>query len=126
MLEPKARAAYVHQTGVQVNTACVEHDVHSWMKASLDGISADGSLVLEIKCPGHADHAVALSGRVPDKYLPQLQHLLAVTGALRCDYWSFDGSRGVLIEVWPDPGYFELLFRREAAFWKCVTDGTRP
>ena len=125
-LEPEARALYIRTTRAQVEPACLEHGTHPWMRGSLDGISADGDLVLEVKCPGAADHAGALRGEVPAKYVPQLQHLLAVSGAGVCHYWSYRDGAGTLIEVAPDPGYILRLLERERDFWRHVLEDRRP
>jgi putative phage-type endonuclease len=125
-LEPEARALYIRTTRVRVEPACLEHGARPWMRGSLDGISADGRVVLEVKCPGAPDHAVAARGDVPAKYLPQLQHLLAVSGAQVCHYWSYRDGEGTLIEVVPDPGYIRRLVERERDFWRHVLDDRRP
>ena len=125
-LEPVARARYTAVTGVRVAPVCLEHPAHDWMRGSLDGLSDDGGVVLEIKCPGARDHAVARAGAVPAKYVPQLQHLLAVARAPLCHYWSFRDGEGVLIEVAPDPGYIAGLIERERRFWGLVLADRRP
>jgi putative phage-type endonuclease len=125
-LEPEARALYIRTTRVRVEPVCLEHGAHPWMRGSLDGISADGSVVLEVKCPGATDHAVALRGDVPAKYVPQLQHLLAVSDAEVCHYWSYRDGEGTLIEVAADPGYIRRLVERERDFWQHVLDDRCP
>ena len=49
-LEPSARAAYIEETGVRVKPACLQSTEYDWMRASVDGIGADGIPVVEIKC----------------------------------------------------------------------------
>lgn len=125
-LEPEARELYIRRTGIAVAPLCLEHGTLRWMRGSLDGISADGLVVLEVKCPGAADHAVARRGLVPPKYVPQLQHLLAVAGAEVCHYWSYRDGEGLLIEVAPEPAYIERLVERERGFWDHVLADRRP
>ena len=107
-LEPLARLAYVNHTGIDVEPVCVQSREHPWMRASLDGLSADGRHVVEIKCPGEKDHRLAASGCVPEKYYAQLQHILAVTGLGEIYYWSFRFDHTVLLKVDRDDG----LYRR--------------
>jgi len=126
VLEPEARERYIRATGVHVEPVCLEHATRDWMRASLDGLSADGEVVVEIKCPGGADHGRALDGEVPDKYVPQLQHLLAVSGAGLCHYWSYRDGEGALIEVVPDRAYIRRLVEREHEFWRHVVADRRP
>ena len=125
-LEPVARERYVRATRLPVEPVCLEHGAHRWMRGSLDGLSSDGSVVLEIKCPGEADHGVARRGAVPEKYLPQLQHLLAVSGARVCHYWSYRDGEGALVEVAPERRYIRELIERERRFWQHVLDDRRP
>jgi putative phage-type endonuclease len=125
-LEPVARDLYVRTTRVRVEPICLEHGTHAWMRGSLDGLNADGSVVVEIKCPGERDHSVARHGQVPAKYVPQLQHLLAVSAARVCHYWSYRDGAGTLVEVEPDPGYIDELIARERDFWRHVVEGRRP
>jgi len=125
-LEPEARARYIRVTGTHVEPVCLEHTSRNWMRASLDGLSADGGTAVEIKCPGAADHEIALAGGVPEKYLPQLQHLLAVSGARVCHYWSYRDGEGALVEVAPDRAYARRLVERELEFWRHVLADRRP
>ena len=125
-LEPVARALYVRTTGLPVEPICLEHGTHRWMRGSFDGLSADGRVALEVKCPGVSDHCTALRGRVPEKYVPQLQHLLAVSGARVCHYWSYRDGEGALIEVAPDRDYIKQLTERERDFWQHVLENRRP
>jgi len=125
-LEPEARARYIARTGIRVAPLCLEHGTLRWMRGSLDGISDDGRVVLEVKCPGAADHDVARRGAVPPKYVPQLQHLLAVAGAGVCHYWSYRDGEGVLVEVAPDAAYTGRLIGQEQEFWRRVLEDRRP
>jgi len=120
-LEPVARKAYVSQTGIVVEPMCVQSREHAWMRASLDGLSDDGQHVVEIKCPGEKDHDLAAAGRVPDKYYPQLQHILAVTGLGEIYYWSFRFGHTVLLKVERDGPFIAELIEKEVAFWTRVS-----
>jgi putative phage-type endonuclease len=81
-LESFARRAYESQTGIQMEPLCQVHEEFEWMRASLDGVSFDGSMLLEVKCPLNLrDHASVQEGRVPSQYHAQLQHQLEVSGA---------------------------------------------
>src|SRR5215469_8670015 len=126
-LEAAARAAYEARTAEIMEPHCVSHDHLSWMRASLDGLNFERSLVLEIKCPlNRRDHDLAAEGRIPTHYYAQLQHQLEVSRARELHYWSFDGRRGVLVKVFPDEGYIERLVRTEEDFWRSVTENRWP
>lgn len=125
-LEEKARLAFEKATGVVIFPRVVQSTVHEWMIASLDGIDIDQAILVEIKCPGKVDQALAHEGKVPEKYYPQLQHQLAATDLDLGFYYSFDGSQGVLIEVKKDKAYIEQMLEKEAAFFQCVQSDTPP
>lgn len=125
-LEPIAREAFIKQTGVPVVKITVQHDDYDWMIASLDGINTDHKVVVEIKCPGELDHRVAQDGKVPMKYYPQLQHQLAVTGYDLAYYYSFDGTRGVVVDVERNDEYIAAMIEQEKLFMECLRTMTAP
>lgn len=113
-LEPVARAAYEEQTGLVMEPLVMEDGAYS---ASLDGLTLEGDLLLEIKCPLRGTRSDlwqdVSQGEVPEHYLVQVQHQLMVTGAEIAHLWVFDGSKGVLAEITPD----EELMRRIRQGW---------
>ena len=126
-LERVARLAYEREVGIQMEPLCLVHDQLEWMRASLDGLSFDGSTVLEIKCPTNVrDQDAAKAGSVPPHYYAQLQHQLEVARAEELHYWSFDGSMGSLVRVRPDGDYLKRLLDAEAAFWRLVRENVWP
>ena len=126
-LERFARRAYERQTGILMEPLCLVHQEFEWMRASLDGLSFDGSTLLEIKCPlSLRDRTSAQEGRIPSQYHAQLQHQLEVSGAERAHYWSFNGTDGILIEMHPDREYAKRLVEAEAAFWQLVKENRWP
>jgi len=126
-LERLARQAYEREVGIQMEPLCLVHDELEWMRASLDGLSFDGTTVLEIKCPTNVrDQSAARAGSVPPHYYAQLQHELEVSRAEELHYWSFDGSKGSLVRVRPDRDYLKRLLDAEAAFWRLVRENLWP
>lgn len=119
-LEPVARVEFEFETGISVQPACYLHPEHDWLAASLDGISIDESVLVEIKCPGLKTHSEALGGKVPVLYYPQMQHQLAtVTTANKGYYWSYTDVpdvKSVLLDVFPDYEYIERMLAREKLF----------
>ncbi len=106
---------------------CLVHQDFDWMRASLDGLSFDGSTLLEIKCPlSLRDRTSAQEGRIPSQYHAQLQHQLEVSGAEQAHYWSFHGTVGFLIQIRPDREYAKRLVEAEAAFWQLVKENRWP
>lgn len=125
-LEPVARAWYEDKMGIAVTPCCVEHDTITFMRASLDGLSIFGDLLVEIKCPSQSDHALAVQGTVPYPYWVQMQHQFYVTGLSEGHYVSFDGTDGVVLPVRVDPDFQILMVEREQAFMDCIELGEEP
>ncbi len=126
-LERLARRVYEQRIGIQMEPACLVHQEHDWMRASLDGISFDGDIVLEIKCPWNLRaHQALRSGRVPPWHYAQLQHQLEVSRAKEAHYWSFDGAAGTLVKVSPDQEYIGRLIEAEREFWLRVVENRWP
>ena len=63
-LEPDARGLYIKETGKCVEPRCLQSKEHSWVIASMDGITDDFSHIVEIKC-GKSAYWQAQKGIVP-------------------------------------------------------------
>ncbi len=122
-LEPIAREMFAIDKGIKTHPAVVVND---FMMASLDGIDDTGKHILEIKCPGEKDHALAISGKVPSHYYPQLQHQMAVCDVTSAWYYSFDGIDGVAIKVERDDAYVQAMIEEERKFYDCLMTRTPP
>jgi len=91
--EAEALAAYAFRTDQDVlPVGFVAHPSILLSGASPDGlVGADG--VLEVKCPQPAAHlATLMSGKAPDKYLPQIYWQQACTGRQWTDFISYSPS----------------------------------
>lgn len=124
-LEPVARDLYETLVGIKTRPVCVVHDDVSWLRASLDGLSEDNTIPLEIKCVNTRYHKLALLGDIPGEYFPQVQHQLLVTGLPLLHYWSYAdfkhftvAEQTALVECRPDLGYREVLIGAETRFWE--------
>lgn len=125
-LEESARHVFTSMTGVHVFPSVIESKDYPWMFASLDGISLNDSCMVEIKCPGKKDHEIAMSGSVPEKYYPQLQHQLAVSGLEEMYYFSFDGIKGKILTVKRSEEYINDMIEKEREFYRCINEIDPP
>lgn len=126
-MEPAARKAFKVFIDDDVFPELRVHPSTPWMVASLDGVNLDGSVVVEIKCPGKKDHDTALSGKVPAKYYPQLQHQMIVCDVQYMWYFSYrsdDDCVGILVDRCND--YCNELISRETAFYEFFNRGIKP
>ena|SRR6266849_6129601 len=120
-LEPEARRHYEIKVGVQVVPACLQSVRFEWLRASVDGLAADGSAVVEIKCGETVYRNSSESRKVPDYYFGQLQHILAVTNLPSIDFWCYlPNSPEVHLQVPRDDSYIERLLVAEHLFWQQV------
>jgi putative phage-type endonuclease len=129
-LEPEARQLFELEFGLKMNPVCMIHPEYDFMRASLDGLSCDGNIVLEIKCPGLTTHREALEGKIRPYYYTQMQHQMSVAGAELCYYFSYTDLDNIdtykLIEVPRDEEYIKRLIERESIFWEYVVNKTEP
>jgi putative phage-type endonuclease len=121
-LEPLARAIFESDIQRLYPSVSAEHSEFPYIRASFDGYNADTNTILEIKCPGKADHKTAMNGTIPKKYYPQLQQQFLVSGAKMGYYASWDGISPNLegIIVYPNEEYIEELKSALQAFWSRV------
>ena len=117
-LEPEARKSFENQLGVDVAPVCLESTKFPWLKASLDGLSADGLVAVEIKCGESAYQHVDKYGTVPRYYYGQVQHILAITGLSIIHFWNYRRQRRPLrLAVKRDHEYIFRLLSAEEEFW---------
>ncbi len=132
-LEPVVRQAYADETGreVRVPTGMLRHPEHGFMVANIDGV-AGGEVeplrLFEAKTARSADGwGEPGSDEVPQVYLLQVQHYLAVSGIAIADVAVLiGGSDFRLYEVPADRELQEMLIEAEADFWSRVQRGVPP
>lgn len=133
VLEPVVADLFEAKTGRKlrrINQMLVD-EKHPYMMAHLDRLIADGQRgqgVLEIKCPGlHVFGKIKREG-LPDYYLVQLQHYLAVTGKTWGSFAVFNAERWELIffDMDRDDDLINIIRVKDAEFWQMVVDGKEP
>jgi putative phage-type endonuclease len=125
-LEPLARETFEKMTGIPVMPKVVVHKQRKWQMASLDGITFDNTTIVEIKCPSAEIHGMAKEGKIPDHYMAQIQHQLAVTEAQKAFYFSFDGEKGALVEVFENEEFISDLVEKEEKFYGLMMNQEPP
>ena len=102
----------------------VQHPVHKWMTATLDGRVDPGAAVFEAKfmLPWTFSEEGAA-----EKHMAQLQHNMWVTTAQSASLSVITGGgKWVEIMIDADPLYQHLLLTAEKKFWRCVESGEPP
>jgi hypothetical protein len=119
------RQWYERETGLQVSRVgevglC---DQHGWRRCTLDGFIGAKAAVFEAKHVG----AFVKPEEVLARYMPQLQHNMAVMQAdLGLLSVIFANHKWEVYEIAADWLYQEELLIAEARFWDCVQAGERP
>jgi predicted phage-related endonuclease len=97
--------------------------IHSWRQCTLDGFVEAKTAVWEAKHTNGFGKPEDLLGR----YMPQLQHNMAVAGAPRALLSVIFGNhKWEVFEVASDWLYQEDLLEAEKRFWHCVETGETP
>src|SRR5438105_3929040 len=102
----------------------VQHPVHKWMAATLDGLVDPGGAVFEAKFMlpwAFSEEAAA------EKHMAQLQHNMWVANARSAALSIITGGgKWVELTLHADPLYQHLLLTAEKKFWRCVMSGETP
>jgi predicted phage-related endonuclease len=120
------RRWYERNTGKAVKDVQkrVQHPVHKWMAATLDGIIEPSRAVFEAKfmLPWTFSEEAAAT-----KHMAQLQHNMWVTNS-RSAVLSIitGGGKWVEMTIQADPLFQHLLLTVEKKFWRCVQTGEPP
>ncbi|WP_229658650.1 YqaJ viral recombinase family protein [Tsuneonella deserti] len=119
------RQWYERATGMRVTRVSdqVTCPLHGWRGVTLDGYLDHEGAVWEAK---HTN-AFTKSDEALARYMPQLQHAMAVTGS-QCAVLSviFGNAKWEVFEVAADWLYQEDLLEAEQAFWRWVETGEAP
>lgn len=125
-LEESARERFQDKTGILMMPQVVLNKEREWQMASLDGISFDGTSILEIKHAKKEVFDMAVKGDVPEHYMIQIQHALDTTGAAKCYYVVSNGEKDVWVEVFPDKELIHKIRLANEKFYEFMKSGEAP
>ncbi len=131
LLESLVRDEFTKRTGIKVSQVkqMLQHEKYPFMLANLDGICEDhdhGKCIFEAKTAS-AYKSSEWENTIPDEYMIQVQHYMAVTG--------YNGTYiAVLIGgntfkwrfIERDEEFISMLVKLEADFWEHVQSKTPP
>lgn len=113
-LEDEALEFYNKFTNQSLKPRVAVSREYEFIGASYDGISECGQHIVEIKCPK------IKSNTIPEKYVPQLQHQMFVTGAKEVHYFEYinsgDCPEFLLIKMLLNKEYAEEMINKEIDF----------
>ena len=130
-LEPIVRAEFTRRTGIEVihRNELLQSEEHPFMLANLDGICEVpdyGTCIFEAKTAS-AYKAGEWEDTIPDEYMCQIQHYMAVTGYAGAYIAVLIGGntfRWKFVER--DEELISMLIELETDFWNHVQDCTPP
>ena len=130
-LEPFVRAEFTKRTGIEVRTVnqLLQSEEYPFMLANLDGICEVpdvGTCIFEAKTAS-AYKAGEWEDTIPDEYMLQVQHYMAVTGYVGTYIAVLIGGNSFKWKfVERDEELISMLIELESAFWNHVQDHTPP
>lgn len=132
-LEPVVRQAYADETGLEVRVVpdMLRHSAHDFLIANLDGFVAPSDAprrVFEAKTARTAEGwGEPGTDQIPQPYLLQVQHYMAVTGFVAADVAVLIGGSDFRIyEVHEDRELQAMVIDACADFWARVQAGEPP
>ena len=123
--EPFNRQWFERLSGEKVTALgqCFISPCHPWRRCTPDGVVERSGAIWEAK---HTN-AFARSEEVLERYMPQLQHNMAVAGTDRAVLSVIFGNHKYeMIEIASDWLYQAELLEAEQHFWRCVQSGLEP
>jgi len=131
MLESIVRAEFTKRSGIEVTpvNAILQSETHPFMLANLDGTCEDpnyGTCVFEAKTAS-AYLANDWEDGIPDSYMLQLQHYMAVTGYKGAYVAVLIGGNTFKWKfIERDEEIIAMLIQLESEFWGMVQTNTPP
>ncbi len=130
-LEPFVKREFTKRTGIEIREVkqLLQSEEHPFMLATLDGVCYDpnfGECVFEAKTAS-VYKAQEWENTIPDEYMLQIQHYMAVTGYPATYIAVLIGGNSFkwkLIER--DEELISMLIELESKFWEKVKNGTPP
>ncbi len=129
-LEPAIRDWFEAESGLKVTQepSLLKHPTIEYMAGNVDGLIKDENAIFEAKTTSYeAGWGEQGSNTIPDHYLCQVSHYMAVADAKRAyvavlirgsDFRYYIIDRNIKLE--------EMLIRKEKEFWDCVKKNESP
>jgi putative phage-type endonuclease len=131
-LEPIVRNEFIKRTGLEVDTInlMLKHSNHEFMLANIDGIVVDldgKKSIFEAKTTSAYKLDEWKDDTIPEGYMLQIQHYMAVTGYERTYIAVLIGGNTFKYKVVDrDDELIEMIIQLEKKFWDCVINDIPP
>lgn len=127
--EDEARGLLESQVGMIFTPKVLRHDTKKYMQVSLDGITDDGKVICEIKCPSTDGlRQYAKQGKVPAYYESQIDYQLRISGAERAIFFVwYSQEEAYVVDYKRDLAREVLIEEKVTEFWeKYILTDTPP
>jgi putative phage-type endonuclease len=112
---------------VRRRNAILQHHEYPWMLANVDRFVVGENAILECKTTSAWLHSEWKDDEVPDAYIIQCQHYMAVTGAEKAYVAVLIGGNHYKCKVIPrDEELISLIIEAERRFWEFNVLGNNP
>ncbi len=131
ILEPLVVSEFTKRTGIEVSRQkqLLQSKEHPFMLANLDGLCEHpdyGTVIFEAKTAS-AYKAVEWEDAIPNEYMLQIQHYMAVTGYNGAYIAVLIGGNMFKWQfIERDKELISMLIQLESEFWSCVQSKTPP
>lgn len=131
VMEPIIREEFTLRTNLNVRLvlAILKHPIHSFMLANLDGVIDDpvcGECIFEAKTAS-VYKLNEWEDNIPEGYMLQIQHYMAVTGYRRTFIAVLIGGNTFKYKtIERDDELIDMIIKLETNFWNYVTSNTPP
>lgn len=132
LLEPIVRDEFTRRTGLRVDTinSMLKHPVFDFMLANVDGIVIDqdnSKAIFEAKTASVFKSEQWEDNKIPEEYMLQIQHYMAVTGFNKTFVACLiGGNKFIHKEIERDDELIDMIIQLEFNFWECVKNNVPP
>lgn len=132
IMEPIIREEFTRRSKIEVSivNAILQHSKYDFMLANLDGVINDpiaGECIFEAKTASVYKQDAWEDDRVPEEYMLQIQHYMAVTGYNRTFIAVLIGGNQFKYKmIEKDDEIISMLIKIENDFWQHVINRTPP
>lgn len=132
IMEPIIRNEFSKRSGLKVDTinSMLKHPVFDFMLANVDGIVIDNDnskAIFEAKTASVFKSEQWEDNKIPEEYMLQIQHYMAVTGFnktfIAC---LLGGNKFVHKIIERDDELIDMIIQLEFNFWECVKNNVPP
>jgi putative phage-type endonuclease len=132
VMEPIIRNEFANRTGFKVDTinSMLKHPEHAFMLANVDGIviNKDGrKSIFEAKTASAYKAEQWEDDKIPEEYMLQIQHYMAVTGFKSTFIAAIiGGNQFIYKKIERDDELIDMIIQLEYNFWESVVNNEPP